>query len=216
MKIWANSERSNGMTHGLMTLRRLLLCVVPLLFASGCAFTSELIRIEPAASNAPAVPGAGSVGLWVVDLRSEQTQVVARKINGYGMQMATISNEEPLAGLVARAVSTELKARGYRVADDGEVPLLVELIVFSHEFRTGFFVGKSEATVTFLATVRDRAGRELFREVITGPFSHPVALAAGDNVRKAYEGALSLAAEKLVSSEAFQRAVVAAAAPPQL
>jgi uncharacterized lipoprotein YajG len=202
-----------------MSLASLLLRVAPLLLASGCAFTSEVIRIEPVASkDLPAVAGAEAVilRLSVADLRNEQTQVVGRKINGYGMQMATISNEEPIADVLARAVTAELRGRGYRVTVDGEVSLMLELIVFSHEFRTGFWVGKSEANVTFLATVRDRSGRELFREVVFGPYEHTIALAGGDNVRKAYEGALSVAAEKLVSSESFQRAVLAAIAPPVL
>lgn len=188
------------------------------LFASGCAFTPEVIRLEPVGSTALAVPGAESVviRLGAVDLREEPTQVVARKINGYGMQLATISSEDPLADVLARAVTSELQARGFRVANDGGVSLLLELIVFSHEFRTGFWVGRSEATVTFLATVRDRSGQELFRQVIFGPFAHQISMAGGDNVKKAYEGALSVAAERLVSSEAFQRAVMTATAPPVL
>ena len=200
-------------------IARSLLRFAPLLLASGCAFTSEVIRIEPVPSkDLPALVGSEAVviRLAVADLRSEPTQVVGRKINGYGMQLATISNEEPIADVVAHAVTAELRARGYRVASDGEVSLVVELIVFSHEFRTGFWAAKSEASVTFLATVRDRGGRELFREVIFGPFEHRIALAGGDNVKKAYEGALSVAAEKLVSSESFQRALLAAIAPPVL
>lgn len=195
------------------------LIVVPLLLASGCAFTPEVIRIEPVGStDLPAVPGAETIvlRLGVVDLRNEKTQVVARKINSYGMQLATISSEEPVADILSRAITSALRARGYRVANEGEVPLVVELLVFSHEFRSGFFWGTSEATVTFLATVRDPGGRELFREVVSGPFTHKVQLAGGENVKKAYEGALSVAAQKLVSSEAFQRAVAAARAPAVL
>ena len=207
------------MSYDLPMPLRWLLRLVPLLLASGCAFTSEVIRIEPVGSKGlPAVSGAESVTLrlGVADLRSERKQVIARKINGYGMQMATISSEDPIADVLGRAVTAELQARGYRVTNDGEVSLLLELIVFSHEFRTGFWTGKSEANVTFLATVRDRTGKELFREVIFGPFEHTIALAGGENVKKAYEGALSIAAEKLVSSESFQRAVLAAIAVPIL
>jgi uncharacterized lipoprotein YajG len=198
------------------TFRAALLSLLPMLFASGCALSSETIRIgyaEPA--GVARVPGAERirVRLHIVDLRTDQSLVVARKINGFGMQMASISNEEPVTDVLGRAVAAELGARGYVVAADGNVPVALDLIVFAHEFRTGFFAGKSQATVTFAATVRDAAGRALFRETITGPFEHSIQIAGGANVQKAYEGALTAAAGKLVASEAFQRALAAGTGP---
>ncbi len=196
---------------GLPFLAALLLC-------AGCAFTPDVIRLEPSLLPASPVPGAEliEVRLAVDDLRPDTSDVVARKINGWGYQMASISSDAPVAEVLAHALSQGLVARGFRVGPTGQAPLTVELLVFSHEFRTGFWAGRSEAQVTFLATVRDGAGRELHRAVVAEPFSHPIQLATGANAKKAYEGALTAAVERLLSSEPFQRALALAAAPPVL
>lgn len=195
-----------------------LLAAAALLALAGCAFTPDVVHLAPEVSAASPVPGAEllEVRVAVEDLRPVPGELVARKINGWGHQMAPISSDAPVADVVAAALTRGLRARGYRVGGEGGVPLVVELFVFAHEFRSGFWAGRSEAQVTFLATVRDRAGRELFRQVVAEAFDHPVQLASGANVKKAYDHALAAAVERLLSSDPFQRAVALAAAPPTL
>lgn len=194
-----------------------LLPATVLLF-SGCAFTRESIRLEPPTLVTSAVAGAEAIAVQVTvhDFRPNQDDVVAWKINGWGHQGAPISSETPVPEVLAGALTNGLKGRGYRVTADAPAVLLVELFVFSHEFRTGFWHGQSEAQVTFLATVRDRGGRELFRQVVTEPFSHPIQLASGANVKKAYEAALGAAVERLVTWEGLHQALAATVAPPVL
>lgn len=188
------------------------------LLLAGCAFTRERILLEPPTLVTTALPGAEAIAvqLAVHDFRPAQDDVVAWKINGWGHQGAPISSETPVPEVLAGALTNGLRARGYRVTTDAPAVLLVELFVFSHEFRTGFWHGQSEAQVTFLATVRDREGHERFRQVVTEPFSHPIQLATGANVKKAYEAALSAAVERLVSWEGLHQALAATAAPPVL
>lgn len=184
---------------------------------SGCAFTPETIRILPTFEAAPE-PGAErvEVQLQVADLRAEPSDVVARKINGFGMQLAKISSDKPIVEVLTSAATSALTARGYRVTTTGPLALTLELLVFSHEFRTGFWSGKSEARVILLATLRDVAGRELVRKVVNEGFAHPIQLAVGDNVSKAYEGALVQALTGLITLPVFRAALTQSAPPPAL
>jgi len=190
------------------------------LFASGCAFTKEQIQIGYAAApDAPKVAGAAAirVKVTVLDLRptDAQTLIVSHKINGFGVQGAEISSLMAPAVVLAGAVAAELRAHGYVVEQSGDVPLTIELKVFSHAFHAGFFAGDSEATVSFTATVVDRAGSRLFQGSFVGPFKASVQMASGDNVREAYEGALQTAVRQLVESPDLQKALAAAAQPPR-
>jgi uncharacterized lipoprotein YajG len=193
------------------------------LVTSGCAITPETIRIGyPRPTGVAPVEGAAAirVRVEVVDLRPDKSLVVARKMNAWGMQMAPISSEEPLTSVLAGAIATELAVRGYPVGEDGKVPVTLELVLFSHEFRMGFFSIGSDATVSIIATVRDAAGKELFRGSFSGPFECRCQLAVGYCAREAYEGALPVAVRQLVSSVQFQQALAAAAAgaaaPPSM
>ena len=134
-------------------------------------------------------------------------------INGFGSQAAEISTDVPAPQILAGAVATEMRARGYRVEDSGDVPLTVELTAFQHAFHAGFMSHGSEATVSFTARLVDGAGKRLFQGSFTGPFNGSAQTADGDNVRTAYEGALQLAVRKLVDSPELQKALAAAAQP---
>ncbi|MBL8915622.1 MAG: hypothetical protein JNM17_33295 [Archangium sp.] len=187
------------------------------LFVSGCAFTPETIRIIPTFAAAPE-RGAERVELKleVADLRPEPTDVVARKVNGFGMQLAPISSDVPVVDVLKQAAVSAITARGYRVGTAGALVLTLELLVFSHAFIPGFWSAKSEATLIFLATLRDASGKELLRKVMSDAFHHQVQLAVGDNVVKAYEGVLVQSLERLVTLEAFRTALTGSAAPPPL
>jgi uncharacterized lipoprotein YajG len=198
-----------------------LAVLVAAALASGCAFTKEQIQIGYAAApDAAQVPGASAVRVkvTVLDVRPKeaQTLVVSHKINGFGARGAEISADIPPPAILAGAVATELRARGYRVEDSGDVPLTLELTVFQHAFHAGFFAHDSEANVSFVANVVDRAGKRLFHVTCAGPFKSAVAAASGGNVREAYEGALRVAVRQLVDSPELQKALAAAAQPPRV
>ena len=196
---------------------RLAALAVAAAIESGCALTTETIRIAyPDPVGVARFPGAGTirVKLAVVDQRPDKSLVVSHKINGFGAQMAAISSEEAVPALLERAVASELRARGCQVDAAGEVPVTVELNVFSHRFQGGFFSLPSEGTVSFSASVRDASGRELFRDAFSGVSRDDVQIAGGDNAREALERALLDAVRKLMASAAFQAALAQARALP--
>jgi uncharacterized lipoprotein YajG len=128
--------------------------------------------------------------------------------------MAEISSEEAVPAVLERAVASELRARGCQVDAAGEVPVTIELGVFSHRFQGGFLSLPSEGTVSFSATVRDADGRELFRDAFSGVSRDNVQIAGGANAREALERALLEAVRKLMDSAAFQAALAHGRAGP--
>lgn len=189
--------------------------VAPMLFV-GCALTTETIHIDyPAPIQVAKVEGAERIRikLEVIDLRAKQDKEVARKINGFGSEMAPILNDEDPLALVRRAFETELKARGY-LLDEGKVPVRVELVAFLHKYNSGFFSGDSEATVTFVTRVKDAEGRELWSDTSSDSFKHAAGVFTGGNVKQAYEQALPGAVHKLMAKPEFHAAIAKAAAPP--
>jgi uncharacterized lipoprotein YajG len=196
---------------------RLPTLAVAAAIASGCALTTETIRIGyPEPVGVARFPGAGAirVKLAVVDQRPDKSLVVSHKINSLGTQMAEISSEEAVPAVLERAVASELRARGCQVDAAGEVPVTIELGVFSHRFQGGFLSLPSEGTVSFSATVRDADGRELFRDAFSGVSRDNVQIAGGANAREALERALLEAVRKLMDSAAFQAALAHGRAGP--
>lgn len=189
---------------------RLSTLAVAATIASGCALTTETIRIGyPDPAGVARFPGAETirVKLAVVDQRPDKSLVVSHKVNGFGTQMAAISSEEAVPAVLERAVASELRARGCQVDAAGEVPVTIELNVFSHRFQGGFFSLPSEGTVSFSASVRDASGRELLRDAFSGVSRDNVQIAGGDNAREALERALLDAVRKLMDSATFQAAL---------
>ncbi|HJV89319.1 MAG TPA: YajG family lipoprotein [Holophagaceae bacterium] len=184
--------------------------------ALGCAFTTETIHLEYKPSLAPAkVAGAEGIRVTVAmkDVRPNPSKEVARKINGFGQEMAPILNDEEIPGLVRRAVEAELKARGYDLEASGVV-LSVELVVFMHRYSSGVFSGDSEATVTLRARVLDAAGAERFAETVSDTFKHAAGVFGGGNVKEAYEVALPGAVAKLMALPALHEALAKVGKPP--
>jgi uncharacterized lipoprotein YajG len=185
-----------------------------LLLGVGCALTTETIHIEyPAPVSVEKVKGAEGiqVKVEVKDLRANKTREVARKINGFGSEMAPILNDEDIQALVQRSVEAELKARGYGL-EGGKVPLQIELTTFVHRYNSGFFSGDSKAEVSFVVRVKDAQGRDLYTDTFIDVFQHAAGVFLGGNVKQAFEQALPGAIRKLMAKTEFHKALVKAGA----
>jgi uncharacterized lipoprotein YajG len=184
-----------------------------LLAGVGCAFTTETIHIEyPAPVSVEKIKGAEAIKVKVEvrDLRSKPTREVAKKINGFGSETASIFNDEDVQLLVKRSVETELRARGYDL-EGGKVPLQIELLTFIHRYNAGFFSGDSQAEVSFVVRIRDAQGKELYTDTFMDAFKHAIGYAGGGNVKQAYEQALPGAIRKLMGKAEFHAALAKAA-----
>jgi uncharacterized lipoprotein YajG len=184
-----------------------------LLAASGCALTTETIHIDyPAPVSVEKIKGAEAIQVKVEvrDLRSSQSREVARKINGFGSEMAPILNDEDIPALVKRAIEAELRARGYGL-EGGKVPLQIELLAFVHRYNSGFFSGDSKAEVSLVVRVKDAQGKELYTDTFMDTFQHSAGVFGGGNVKQAYEQALPGAVRKLMGKAEFHAALAKAA-----
>lgn len=177
--------------------------------ASGCALTVDQVRlgyVPQANVSAIEQAGAGPVAVQVDDMRSRKDRVSSKK-NGYGMEMAAIVSVNDVADLVKEAVTTELRARGFQVAESREI-VKVEVQKFYCDFKIGFFAGDAAAEVTLSAQVHRPDGLIAYSRVIAGEGVEPnIQLCSGENARLALDKALQDAMWKLFTDNAFLDAV---------
>lgn len=90
---------------------------------SACALVNE--HVDVAYTSDPAIPrvlaaNPGGVMLDVTDRRrAESPDWIADKKNGYGMRLANVLAQKPVADLVRDALAQELTARGFHVGTPG-------------------------------------------------------------------------------------------------
>jgi uncharacterized lipoprotein YajG len=194
----------------LRTLPTLLLCIIVIgSLASGCALTVDRVQLDYVPQVGVQLidsDGAITVAVAVDDVRSRKDRVSSKK-NGYGMEMAAIESISDVAELVRQAVSTELAARGFQVAESREV-VKVEVQKFYCDFKIGFFAGDAVAEVTLNAQVQRPDGLIAYSRVIAGEGLEPnIQLCNGTNAKAALDRALQDAMTKLFGDPAFLEAV---------
>ena len=103
-------------------MRKLAIIPILLLFVTGCALTEEKIELgyAPKAGTAR-IEGAEkvSVSVTVADMRTDKSNKVSAKKNGFGMEMGAIFASENVTATLEKAFSAELKARGFSVGAGG-------------------------------------------------------------------------------------------------
>lgn len=98
-----------------------ILVIASASLCTACAILPEQVEVNYAPDPSMArirVVGASDVRLQVADARrAESPSWIADKKNSYGMRLASIAAQRPVADLVKDAVTQELAARGVRVGD---------------------------------------------------------------------------------------------------
>ena len=198
-------------------MRRLALSVLLLVFCSGCALVvdKEDVVYTPTATAPSPVLGAAGVTVQVdtVDRRSGDPAQISSKKNGYGMEMAAILSNRPIADIVGEAIGTELRRRGFTVAPSSLV-VAAEIIRFRSNFETGFFSADSRADVTIAVQVRRGTGPILYSRTISGEAKETgVQIMGGKNAKASLEKALPDAIDRLMADQAFLQALTALGRP---
>lgn len=182
----------------------------------GCALVTDTVdvRYQSAVAAAP-VPGAerAVVQVATTEGRSGRPDQISSKKNGYGMEMAAILSSRLPTDLVRDAITEELRKEGFRIGQ-GAVTVSAEVTKFSNDFKTGFFSADAAGEVTLGIQVRSAAGQILYSRTVTGEgLVTGVQLMGGNNAKDAVEKALSAAVARLVSDQAFTRALLDAGRP---
>ncbi|MCO8161415.1 YajG family lipoprotein [Pseudomonas sp. 21LCFQ010] len=173
----------------------------------GCAFTTETIDInylpEPGVSK---VAGAESVAVAVevTDSRQDRSRVSSKK-NGYGMETAPILANEDVAATVRRALTEEIRARGYQSATaQADVQVNALVTRFYNDHKLGFFSGDAVADFNMTIKVVGAANRELFSRTIASEGKEAnTQLATGANAKRALDKALANGMRTLFADPAF-------------
>jgi uncharacterized lipoprotein YajG len=184
---------------------------------SACALSEDKVPIDYIANTGVApVAGAEAVTLTVtgVDGRTQYTDRISTKKNGYGMEMARIIATNDVVEVVRGGVERELKAQGYVIGPNG-LSVTVELQNFYNNFRVGLVQGAAAAEVAISVKVRNAAGGLLYSELYDATASSDVMLASGNNAKESLQKALTLTTQKIVEDKALQAALLSARrAPP--
>ncbi len=190
----------------------IVVVLVLLVLMSGCALTVDKVKVDyTPQSNVEKIDTMDSmaVEVSVADMRSRKDRVSSKK-NGYGMEMAAIIAENDVTELVAYAIVTELRNRGFEVGK-GSVSVKVELQKFYNDFKVGFFSGDAEAEVGINVQIQKPDGSVRFAKFVSGEGKEPsIQLASGTNAKAALELALRDAVSKLFNDRGFLDALIKA------
>lgn len=182
---------------------------------SACALSEDKVPVDYIANTSVTpVAGAEAVTLTVtgIDGRTQYTDRISTKKNGYGMEMARIISTNDVVEVVRGGVERELKAQGYVIGPNG-LSVTVELQNFYNNFRLGLVQGSAVAEVAIAVKVRNAAGGLLYSQLYDATASVDVMLASGTNAREALQKALTQATQKIVEDKALQAALLASKRP---
>ena len=133
---------------------RYVLTLIGLVVLSGCAFTPQTVKLEPATAIPASDIGAGqTIQLSVVDERTEQQ--VGNRGGGFG-KGAKITLEDDLAAVVQNALTDMLQTKGFDVVPGGgtnqKPALRVDVRGLEYDTSTGFWTGGVQVTAALKAT----------------------------------------------------------------
>jgi uncharacterized lipoprotein len=201
-----------------LRIRRLLLPAMLSIIAgvslAGCALTQGQVDISYTPSDASEttkVAGAEAIAIKV-SVEDERTtkDTVGHKSNGFGMEMAPIKSNNDVPQTLQSAISTELKDRGFTIANAG-VPVAVTLTKFDSRFQTGFWSGTAKAEVVMNVTVKDLNGNIVYTKLIDAEgLNEGIQLATPDNAQIALDRALQKAIADLFADNNFVATLEAA------
>jgi uncharacterized lipoprotein YajG len=179
---------------------------------SACALSEDKVPVDyiPNAGVTP-VTGADAVSLTVtgVDRRTQYTDRISTKKNGYGMEMARIVATNDVVEVVRSGVERELKAQGYAIGPSG-LSVTVELQNFYNNFRLGLMQGGAVADVAVALKVRNAAGALIYSQLYDASTTNDVFMASGDNAKASLQRALTMTTLKIVEDKALQAALLSA------
>ncbi len=177
-----------------------LMLVAIVVFASGCAFTPQTIKIEPKVDVKPSQIGAGrSVHLNVVDERAKKTLGTV----GAGVG-ADISVEGDLARTVQRTIADGLSKMQFKTTDQrvaNRPELRVEVRNLDYAITRGFWSGSLRVDAGLKGIcVRDMA--RLYEKLHHGEYASGVQVVQGPEANSQYiNTALSAAVNALLADQ---------------
>jgi uncharacterized lipoprotein len=183
--------------------------VIAVAFASGCACTTDRIRLEymPMPGTQPVAQAKGvAVAVAVNDSRSDKARVGCKK-NGYGCEMAPIVAEEDPATTLRTAIEAELAARGFTIAAGSAIQVKAELGKMWNDFKAGFCSADAVADLNLAVTVQSGNSIVFTKQVNVQGIEPKIMMMTGNNARIALNKAIATALQQIFADPAFVAAL---------
>ena len=183
------------------------LVIAAAFLCTACAILPEQVEVNyaPDASVARTrVIGASDVRLQVADARhAESPSWIADKKNGYGMRLASIAAQRPVADLVKDAVTQELAARGVRVGDS-PTTVTLDITRFESIFQIRFLSIGAIGYADIAVQVRRPNGSVAYARTFSASNDDEASIAGtAGQARRSVETALSKIVGQIVADPAF-------------
>lgn len=192
-------------------MKKLSLLIL-ILLTQACAFKDSQLKIshtDDAQFNGPISEiSMRSFSSPELEDRREDKVRIGWKKNGYGMNTADITTEQPVQDIVADAIAEGLKANGHLISvneSDIKITGSVERFWFETDinFWTVEFIGEVTADLSFVNTINDEI---IYHSIYTG--SHSVKKGGGGE--KTWRTVMSTAVNKLIEDIVFDEALAEA------
>lgn len=189
-----------------------LLIILSTFLLAGCALTRDhiLLNYEPMI-EINKIPGAEKTEIYVaVDDKRPNKDRVGCKINGFGMQMASIVCDNQVDELVREALLKELANRGF-VLSPQDPQILVEVVVeeMVNRFKLGFWSGKGLSETNLAIKIQNADGSIKYNKTVAGKGDiRNVQLTTGKNAKIALERSLQHAVKQVVEDPDFINALL--------
>lgn len=199
---------------------RNLLALAAVLMLQACAFTDATLKVEhdPAVDITGPISEAGGIVFsspLLTDERPDQARIGWKK-NGFGMETADITTEQPVTVIVEEALIDAIGDNGHSIAEPGQVTITgtVDRFWFDTDinFWTVEFLGEVQCTLEF-ADAETRAS--LYRASYSGSYKEKTGAGYVKTWTEVMGKALAKLVEDIVFDEDLKEALAAYAVVPE-
>jgi uncharacterized lipoprotein YajG len=181
-----------------------LLAMTAILLIQACAFTDATLKVEH--DSAVDITGPISEVGGIVftapqleDARLDKARIGWKK-NGYGMNTADITSEQPVDVIVENAIIDAIKDNGHSTAEDGRVRVTgtVDRFWFDTDmnFWTIEFIGDVQCTLDFIDSATNKS---IYQSSYSGNYKEKT----GAGYVKTWTEVMSKAVDKLIEDIVF-------------
>jgi len=184
-------------------MRKIVVLTVMLLLQA-CALTDAALKVEhdTAVNITGPISEATSIAFsapQLEDARLDKARIGFKK-NGYGMNMADITSEQPVDVIVENAIIDAIKDNGHTVVDDGQVRITGSVDRFWFETDMNFwsveFIGDVQCTLDFVDSKTDTS---IYRSSYSGTYKEKT----GGGYVKTWTEVMGKAIDKLIEDIVF-------------
>ena len=185
-------------------MMRNLAVITAFLLLQACAFTDATLKVEhdSAVDITGPISEAGAIVFsapQLNDARLDKARIGWKK-NGYGMNTADITSEQPVDVIVADAIIDAIKDNGHSISEDGQVRIIGTVDRFWFDTDINFwsleFIGDVQCTLDFIDSASNTS---IYRSSYSGNYKEKTA--AG--YVKTWTEVMSQAIDKLIEDIVF-------------